>query len=129
LFVFAGAAWDRARQWTKRTPEFEKRAGFALLACLAYRDKTAKDARYEMMLPILLRETQDDRNFVRKAVNWALRNIGKRNIRLNRAAVQTAERMKRIDSRAARWIAADALRELKSEAVQNRLRRKKGLMA
>jgi 3-methyladenine DNA glycosylase AlkD len=129
LFVFAGAAWDRARQWTKRTPEFEKRAGFALLAYLAYRDKTAKDARYEMTLPILLREAQDDRNFVRKAVNWALRNIGKRNIRLNRAAVQTAERMKRIDSRAARWIAADALRELKSEAVQNRLRRKKGLMA
>ena len=125
LFVFAGAAWDRAREWTKRTAEFEKRAGFALLAYLAYRDKTATDAQYKRVLPILLREAHDDRNFVRKAVNWALRNIGKRNLNLNRAAIQTAERMKRMDSRAARWIAADALRELKSVAVQTRLRRKK----
>jgi 3-methyladenine DNA glycosylase AlkD len=125
LFVFAGVAWDRAREWTKRTAEFEKRAGFALLAYLAYRDKTATDAQYEKVLPILLREAHDDRNFVRKAVNWALRNIGKRNLSLNRAAIQTAERMKRMDSRAARWIAADALRELNSDAVQNRLRRKK----
>jgi len=125
LFVFADAAWDRAQEWTKRTAEFEKRAGFALLAYLAYRDKTASDAQYNKVLPILLREARDDRNFVRKAVNWALRNIGKKNLKLNRAAIQTAERMKRLDSRAARWIAADALRELKSEAVQNRLRRKK----
>ena len=125
LFVFAGAAWDRAREWTKRTAEFEKRAGFALLAYLAYRDKTATDAQYKKVLPILLREAHDDRNFVRKAVNWALRNIGKRNLNLNRAAIQTAERMKRMDSRAARWIAADALRELKSVAVQTRLRSKK----
>jgi len=125
LFVFADPAWDRAREWTKRTAEFEKRAGFALLAYLAYRDKTAKDAQYERMLPVLLREAHDDRNFVRKAVNWALRNIGKRNLQLNRAAIQTAEAMKRMDSRAARWIAADALRELRSKAAQNRLRRKK----
>ncbi len=125
LFVFADPAWDRAREWTKHTAEFEKRAGFALLAYLAYRDKTAKDTQYRKVLPILLREAHDGRNFVRKAVNWALRNIGKRNLQLNRAAIQTAERMKRTDSRAARWIAADALRELKSEAVQARLRRKK----
>jgi len=125
LFVFADPAWDRAREWTKRTAEFEKRAGFALLAYLAYRDKTAKDAQYERMLPVLLREAHDDRNFVRKAVNWALRNIGKRNLQLNRAAIQTAEAMKRMDSRAARWIAADALRELRSKSAQNRLRRKK----
>ena len=125
LFVFASAAWDRAREWTKRTAEFEKRAGFALLAYLAYRDKTATDAQYKRVLPILLREAHDDRNFVRKAVNWALRNIGKRNLNLNRASIQTAERMKRMDSRAARWIAADALRELRSVAVQTRLRRKK----
>jgi len=123
LFVFAEPAWDRAIEWTKRTAEFEKRAGFALLAYLAYRDKNASDALYKKLLPILLREAHDDRNFVRKAVNWALRNIGKRNLNLNRAAIQAAERMQRIDSRAARWIAADALRELKSEAVQNRLRK------
>lgn len=125
LFVFAEAAWDRAIEWTKRTAEFEKRAGFALLAYLAYRDKAAKDSQYKKVLPILLREARDDRNFVRKAVNWALRNIGKRNVALNGAAIQTAERIKRLDSRVARWIAADALRELKSQAVQNRLRRKK----
>lgn len=125
LFVFAEPAWDRAVAWTKRPAEFEKRAGFALMAYLAYRDKTSKDARYEKMLPILLREARDERNFVRKAVNWALRNIGKRNLSLNRAAIKTARKMKRLDSRAARWIAADALRELTSDAVQARLRRKK----
>ena len=125
LFVFAEPAWGRAIEWTKRTAEFEKRAGFALIAYLAYRDKAAKNAQYRKVLPILLREAHDDRNFVRKAVNWALRNIGKRNLPLNRAAIRTAERMKRMDSPAARWIAADALRELKSQAVQNRLRRKK----
>ena len=125
LFVFAKPAWDCAISWTKRTPEFEKRAGFALLAYLAYRDKTAKDFQYKKVLPLLVREANDDRNFVRKAVNWALRNIGKRNLTLNRAAIQTAQRIQRLDSRSARWIAADALRELKSEAVQSRLRRKK----
>jgi 3-methyladenine DNA glycosylase AlkD len=124
LFVFAEEAWDRAEDWTRRTREFEKRAGFALIAYLAYRDKVAKDSQYKKMLPILLREAHDDRNFVRKAVNWALRNIGKRNPELNRTAIRTAERMKRLNSRAARWIAADALRELKSEAVQTRLRKK-----
>ena len=125
LFAFAHAAWDRAISWTKRQPEFEKRAGFALIAYLAYRDKTAKDSTYIRVLPLLLREANDDRNFVRKAVNWALRNIGKRNLNLNRAAIRTAERMRKKNSRAARWIAADALRELKSEEVQSRLRRKK----
>jgi len=75
-------------------------------------------------LRIIEREARDERNFVRKAVNWALRNIGKRNLRLNRAAIRAAERIRRQDSRSARWIAADALRELRSAAVQNRLRRK-----
>jgi 3-methyladenine DNA glycosylase AlkD len=125
LFVFAEPAWDRAREWTRRSFEFEKRAGFALLAYLAYRDKSAKDAQYKKVLSLLVRESNDDRNFVRKAVNWALRNIGKRNLSLNRAAIQTAQRIQRLDSRPARWIATDALRELRSEAVQNRLRRKK----
>ncbi len=125
LFVFAAPAWDRAIEWTKRADEFQKRAGFALIAYLAYRDKSATNAQFKKMFPILLREARDDRNFVRKAVNWALRNIGKRNLALNRAAIQAAEKMRRLDFRAARWIAADALRELKSVAVQTRLRRKK----
>src|SRR5262249_50849710 len=123
LFAFAAPAWECAIAWTKRAPEFEKRAGFALLAYLAYRDKTAKDSVYIRVLPILLREAHDDRNFVRKAVNWALRNIGKRNLTLHHAAIRAAERMHKMDSRSARWIAADALRELRSAAVQSRLRR------
>jgi 3-methyladenine DNA glycosylase AlkD len=125
LFVFAASAWEKAISWTSRKPEFEKRAGFALLAYLAYRDKRAPDSKFERLMPLLLQEAADERNFVRKAVNWALRNIGKRNLRLNVAAIRTAERMRNMNSRGARWIAADALRELKSEAVQARLRRRK----
>jgi 3-methyladenine DNA glycosylase AlkD len=124
LFVFAAPAWAKAVEWSSRKKEFEKRAGFALMAYLAYRDKSAPDAKYQRLFPIIRREARDDRNFVRKAVNWALRQIGKRNLKLNRAAIQEAARISKIDSRAARWIAADALRELKSAAVQSRLRRK-----
>lgn len=124
LFVFAAPAWKKAIPWSSRREEFVKRAGFALMAYLAYRDKSAPDTKFLRLLPILRREAVDERNFVRKAVNWALRNIGKRNLRLNREAIRAAERIRRQDSRAARWIAADALRELKSDAVQRRLRRK-----
>jgi len=124
LFVFAEPAWKKAIEWSGRNEEFIKRAGFALMAYLAYRDKTAADAKFLRLLPMISREAHDERNFVRKAVNWALRNIGKRNVRLNRAAIREAEKIRKQDSRAARWIAADALRELKSDAVQARLRRK-----
>jgi 3-methyladenine DNA glycosylase AlkD len=124
LFVFAAPAWTKAVQWSRRKKEFEKRAGFALMAYLAYRDKSAPDAKYRRLLPILRCEAHDERNFVKKAVNWALRNIGKRNVRLNREAIRAAERIRSQGSRAARWIAADALRELKSAAVQRRLQRK-----
>jgi 3-methyladenine DNA glycosylase AlkD len=91
---------------------------------LAYGDKSAPDAKYQRLFPIIQREAQDERNFVRKAVNWALRQIGKRNLKLNRAAIQEAARIYKTDSRSARWIAADALRELKGAAVQARLQRK-----
>jgi 3-methyladenine DNA glycosylase AlkD len=124
LFVFADAAWPKAFAWTKRKEEFQKRAGFALAAYLAYRDKSTGDGKYLSFLKVIEREADDERNFVRKAVNWALRNIGKRNLRLNRAAVATARRLPGKESRAARWIAADALRELEDEAVQARLRGK-----
>jgi len=124
LFVLAAPAWKKAFEWTRRKKEFEKRAGFALAAFLAVHDRRAADAIYLKFLKTIEREAWDDRNFVRKAVNWALRNIGKRNLRLNRAAISSAERIRRQDTRAARWIAADALRELRSEAVQRRLRRK-----
>ncbi|HUI73409.1 MAG TPA: DNA alkylation repair protein [Candidatus Acidoferrum sp.] len=124
LFVFAKPAWEKAIRWTSRKAEFEKRAGFALIAYLAYRDKAAPDAKFKRVLSLLARQAWDERNFVRKAVNWALRNIGKRNKTLNGAAIRAAEEIHEQDSRPARWIASDALRELRSSAVQKRLRKK-----
>jgi 3-methyladenine DNA glycosylase AlkD len=124
LFVFAKPAWTKAFACTRRTSEFQKRAGFAMAAYLAYRDKSPGDAKFLNFLKIIEREADDERNFVCKAVNWALRNIGKRNLRLNTAAINAGERLRKRESRAARWVAADALRELRSEAVQERLRRK-----
>ena len=127
-YLYAGAkpAWDKIHEWSSRRGEFEKRAAFSLAAYLSYKDKTAEDARFERFLSVIEREAHDERNFVRKAVNWALRNIGKRNLHLNGAAIRSAERIRQQDSRAARWIASDALRELKSDAVQKRLRKKAG---
>jgi len=124
LFAGAEPAWQKALQWTRRQNEFEKRAGFAMVAYLAVHDKVAEDKRFAPCLKAIEREAWDDRNFVRKAVNWALRNIGKRNKRLNRAAMACGERIRQAGTRAGRWIAADALRELKSDAVQTRLKRK-----
>jgi 3-methyladenine DNA glycosylase AlkD len=122
--VFAAPAWQKAHSWSRRKKEFEKRAAFALAAFLACHDKKAPDAEFRKYLEVIEREAWDERKFVRKAVNWALRNIGKRNPVLNRAAIASAERIALQASRAARWIAADALRELKSEAVQTRLHRR-----
>jgi 3-methyladenine DNA glycosylase AlkD len=126
LYAHAAPAWDKIYEWSNRSKEFEKRAAFSLAAYLSYKDKFAKDARFKRFLSVIEREANDERNFVRKAVNWALRNIGKRNLQLNAAAIRSAERIRQQDSRSARWIAADALRELKSEAVQIRLHKKAG---
>jgi len=124
LYASAAPAWSKIDTWSRRREEFVKRAAFSLAAYLSYKDKQAPDARFERFLRVIEREADDERNFVRKAVNWALRNIGKRNVRLNRAAIRAAERIRRRNSRAARWIAADALRELRSAAVQARLQRR-----
>ena len=125
LFVDAAPAWTKAFTWATRHGEFEKRAGFALAAFLAIHDKEASDPFFRKFLKRIEREAGDDRNFVRKAVNWALRNIGKRNSHLNRQAITTAERIRRKGTPTGRWIASDALRELRSEAVQRRLIQKK----
>jgi 3-methyladenine DNA glycosylase AlkD len=125
LYASAEPAWRKIDAWSRRREEFVKRAAFSLAAYLSYKDKQAPDARFARFLRVIERESDDERNFVRKAVNWALRNIGKRNLRLNRAAIRAAERIRRRGTRAARWIAADALRELRSDAVQKRLRRKR----
>ena len=124
LYAFSAPAWKKVEAWSRRPEQFVKRAAFSLAAYLSYIDKESPDARFERLFHIVEREAHDDRNFVRKAVNWALRQIGKRNLHLNAAAIQAAERIRAQGSRSARWIAADALRELQSDAVQKRLRRK-----
>ncbi len=108
-------------EWSARDEEFVKRAGFVVMARLAVGDETAGDELFEGFLPIIKRESTDQRNYVRKGVNWALRQIGKRNPALNRKAIETAREIQRMDSRSARWIASDALRELTGQAVQERL--------
>jgi 3-methyladenine DNA glycosylase AlkD len=124
LYAQAKPAWSKTAAWSRRREEFVKRASFSLVAYLSYKDKEAPDARFERFLGVIEREAHDERNFVKKAVNWALRNIGKKNARLNREAIRAAKRIQRQGSRSARWIAADALRELKSSVVQRRLQRK-----
>ena len=109
-------AWRKVREWSRRKPEFERRAAFALLAGLAVHDKKAADKRFLAALPLIVRASGDDRNFVKKAVNWALRQIGKRNATLRAAAMQTAETLIATECRPARWIGHDALRELRAKA-------------
>jgi 3-methyladenine DNA glycosylase AlkD len=116
-------AWKKIIDWSEREEEFVKRTAFSLIACLAWHDKQASDEQFIELFPIIIREATDERNFVKKAVNWALRNIGKRNLNLNQAALEAAKEIKRLDSKTARWIAADAIRELESDAVQSRLKR------
>jgi len=122
LFDKTPLAWQKVRDWSEREEEFVKRAAFTLIACLAWHDKKAKDEAFIELLPIIVRGSTDERNFIRKEVNWALRHIGKRDRQLNRAAIATAREIQKLDSKAARWIAADAMRELKSEAVGRRLK-------
>jgi 3-methyladenine DNA glycosylase AlkD len=124
LFDRTPFAWEKAAAWSARSEEFVKRAGFVLMAALAVHDKKAPDERFRNFLPLIEREAADERNFVKKAVNWALRQIGKRNRALNRDAIAAAKRIRKIDSRSARWIAADALRELESGAVRERLNKR-----
>jgi 3-methyladenine DNA glycosylase AlkD len=123
LFEKTPLAWKKILGWSERKEVFVKRAAFALIACLAWHSKELKDEKFISLLPVIKRSATDERNFVKKAVNWALRNIGKRNINLNRVAIETAREIQQIDSKAGRWIASDAIKELESEAVQRRLRK------
>lgn len=114
-------AWGRVDAWADRRDEFVRRAAFALLACLAVHDNSTDDARFVAALGLVEAASDDDRNFVRKAVNWALRGIGKRNAALNAEALRVAGRIAARGTPSARWIAADARRELAGDAVQTRL--------
>jgi 3-methyladenine DNA glycosylase AlkD len=121
LFVFTPFAWEKAHTWSADEAEFVKRAGFVLMAQLANKDKKAADERFNELLTIIERESHDERNFVKKAVNWALREIGGRNAALNTAATAAAQNILQQDTKAAKWVARDALRELQSEKVRKRL--------
>ncbi len=121
LFCRTPFAYKKAFEWATRDEEFVKRAAFSLMAYLAVHDKKADDDTLAVFLPVIERHSDDDRNFVKKAVNWALRQIGKRNAALNELTIQTAERIKKQGTRSARWIASDALRELTNEKVLARI--------
>ena len=122
LFSKTPMAWEKAIEWTKREKEFEKRAGFVLMACLAWYEKEATDKKFLVFLPAIKREANDNRNYVKKAVNWALRNIGKRNLNLNMQAIETAKEIQKTGSKSAKWIARDAIKELTGNATQKRLK-------
>jgi 3-methyladenine DNA glycosylase AlkD len=113
VFRYTPFAFEKAGQWAQAKPEFVRRAGFALMAGLAISAKDAPDERFEALFPLMVEAATDERHFVKKGVNWALRQIGKRNRTLLAKAIHVAERIQRIDSPAARWIASDALRELR----------------
>ena len=121
LFEKTKFAYKKAIEWSSSEKEFVKRAGFVLMARLAVSDKKADDKRFEKFFPVIKREATDERNYVKKAVNWALRQIGKRNLNLNSKAINAAKEIQGMDSKSAKWIASDALRELTSEEVQKRL--------
>lgn len=108
-------------EWAGRKEEFVRRAAFSLIASLACHDKKSPDSAFLEFLPVIKAASTDERNYVRKAVNWALRGVGKRNRALKAAALKTAREISKMDSKAARWIAADAIRELESAAVRKRL--------
>jgi 3-methyladenine DNA glycosylase AlkD len=125
LFEETPFAYAKVFEWSSRPEEFVKRAAYAIIAGLAVHDKTASDEKLAQFLPLITREAGDERNFVKKAVNWALRNLGKRNLALNKLAIETARELVESDSRSARWVGGDALRELTSQKAQDRLGRRR----
>lgn len=124
LFRKTGFAYEKAIEWSYRKREFEKRAGFVMMAVMTLHDKTLNTNDFDLFFDRIKEESIDERNFVKKAVNWALRQIGKRNYELNSKAIKCAEEINKIDSRSARWIASDALREFSTDTTLNLLKRR-----
>ncbi|MDD3520697.1 MAG: DNA alkylation repair protein [Actinomycetota bacterium] len=124
LFSYTPFAFQKAKTWIYSEKEFIKRAGFVLMAQLAVHNKKAEDALFEQFLDLIYKRSADDRNYVKKAINWALRQVGKRNLYLNNQALKTAENILRKGDKASRWIARDAIKELKSGKIISRLRTK-----
>jgi 3-methyladenine DNA glycosylase AlkD len=124
LFDRTPFAWEKARQWSRSPREFVKRGGFVLMASLALHDKAAPDKSILSLLPLIEKGAHDDRNFVKKGVNWALRSIGRRNLALNAAAQRVAKRLALSEEASCRWVGKDALRELASPKVRAQLTRR-----
>jgi len=114
----------KIKDWSKRDGDFVKSTAYSLIACLAWHEKESSDEKFINFILIIKSGATDERNFVKKAVNWALRNIGKRNTNLNKIAIKVAREIQQINSKTARWIASDAIRELTSEKIQKRLAKK-----
>lgn len=124
LFDRTPFAWDKVHQWASSPREFVKRASFALMASLTVHDKASPESKFRALLPLIEEGAHDERNFVKKAVNWALRSIGKRSQPLNAASIVVAKRLAKSDEAACRWVGKTALRELNSPAVTARLARR-----
>ena len=122
LFDKTKFAYDKVYEYTNRKPEFEKRTAFTLIACLAWHDRQSGDERFSAFFPLIKQGATDRRNYVKKAVNWALRHIGKRNMSLREEALKTAEEIQKIDDKTARWIAGDAIRELNNPKIIKRIK-------
>lgn len=125
LFDLTTLAWAKVFEWAEQPDEFVKRGAFSLIAGLTVHDKKASDEKFEQFIPLIKKHSHDERNYVKKAVNWAIRNIGKRNKNLNKVMIKLSRELLKDDSKAAKWIASDALRELTSIKIQNRLKKKK----
>lgn len=125
LFGKTPFAIEKSFQWVEREEEFVRRAGFVLMAVLSVHNNEMNDEQFIAYFSIIERYSVDERNFVKKAVNWALRQIGKRNINLNKEATNVCNRLLESNTKSAKWIANDALRELTSEKVLGRLKSKK----
>ena len=115
---------ERAIKWSKREEEFVKRAGYVMMAVLAVHDKKSPDSVFEQFFKDIVRGSTDERNFVKKAVNWAIRQIGKRNIGLNQKCIKLSKELLETDSKSAKWIAKDAIKELTDEKIQKRIKEK-----
>jgi len=122
LFDRTKYSWKKAMEWTKRKPEYEKRAGYTIMAGLAVHDRVSPDEKFEKFYPLIIKGASDERNFVKKAVNWALRNIGKRSFKLNSSALKISKILVNSASKSARWVGSDAVRELKSATAKRRIR-------
>lgn len=124
LFDKTPFAFKKAYEWSERQEEFVKRAGFVVMASVALHNKKAEDEKIKGFLEAIEREAYDERNFVKKAVNWALRQIGKRNSELNKCAIDSAQKILLQGTKASKWIASDALKELTGDKISAMLKRR-----